>query len=87
MENRFLKLLNDIANAHGANLKHPATLWPLHIAKNGRTEFDRGVLSCVAEIYFQLSGWPPEAGKPVPDLGLEPIKQDSESPRGSGRDD
>lgn len=70
----LLKLLQSIATKHGASLTAPGTLMPIWAHKNAKSEFDFGVLACVAEIYW-LVGQTLDGRKAIYDLGFEPLFQ------------
>lgn len=81
----LIQRLARIAKGHGVPLGH--ALWTaLDIQKNARDEYHRGVLSCVAYIYADISRTA-EGRKALLDLGFQPFFEDRESPGHGGADD
>ena len=82
---RMVDILSDIACDHGAGLSS-RWLLPATIQRCAASEFERGVLACVAEIYWLILR-SPECREAIRNLGLEPVSEDVERPGCGGRDD
>lgn len=82
----LLQLLQQIAMRSGGNLKTIRSMLPLNVALNAKTDFDKGVLACVAHV-FDLVCQSPQGRQAVLDLGFQPFFQDIERPRHGGADD
>lgn len=63
-----------IAEMHGATLTIPHTLLPMVIESNAKSDFSRGVLATVAEVYW-LACQSAEGRQALIDLGFEPVAQ------------
>lgn len=73
----YLESLQAIALKHGATLTCARTLEPLNIAASAKSEFHRGVLSCIANLYWSACEIS-EVRKAALDLGFQPIFQEIE---------
>lgn len=81
------RLCASIALRHGVILRDLGSLSPLEIESAAAgDQFARGVLACVAQIVLLL-GKSLDGGQTLPDLFLEPVREDVEGPGGGGRND
>ena len=75
-----------IAANHGATLKTPESLLPLNVDRYAKSDFSRGVLTCVLHVLFALSQTA-QGRQAILDLGYQPLFEDVKSPRAGGLDD
>lgn len=82
---KIVELMRLIAKDAGVPL-NPLVLLPMNIQKNSKSEYHRGVLSCLSQFYYELSQ-SVDGRKALLDLGLEPFFEDRKGPRHGGADD
>lgn len=74
---KLLEHLESMARQHGATLKCAASLRPLMIEQSAKSDFSRGVLSTVVEVYL-LAANTLDGRKAIDDLGFQPLFQNIE---------
>ena len=70
----LMKTLQGLAINHGASLTCAASFRPMSIEMSAKSEFSRGVLASIAEVYV-LAAQTSEGRQAILDLGFEPFFQ------------
>lgn len=83
--NEIVELMRLIAKDAGVSL-NPIVFLPMNIQKNSKSEYYRGVLSCLSQFYYELSQ-SVEGRQALLDLGLEPFFENRKGPGHGGTDD
>ena len=73
----LIERLSVLALWHGATLQHPSTFHPMAIEHNAQSDFSRGVLATIYEIY-DLASQTPDGRQAICDLGFQPLPQNVE---------
>lgn len=74
---KLIEHLEAMSLTHGATLKHPSTFHPMAIEHNAQSDFSRGVLATIYEIY-DLASQTPDGRQAICDLGFQPLPQNVE---------
>jgi hypothetical protein len=72
----LFRYMESIASIYGVGLQEPEGLLPLAIQMNAKSEYAHGVMSCLANLYYQICK-SAKGRQTLLDLGLKPLLEEA----------